>query len=216
MARNKYPEETVNRILDAASSLFLEKGYEKTTIQDIIDELGDLSKGAIYHHFKSKEDIFDAFAKRVAGVIEIKKISEEHANMSGLEMLKSIVDSSLFSTHQELILPVMPNLLKHPKLLAIHIKSLVDGEVTENILPIIQSGVKDGSINTDYPEQASELLLVLFNLYLNPSIFEADTQMIKKRALFVKDLLEKIGIPILEERHIKRIEEISYAFKKVI
>ena len=49
MARNKYPEVTVNRILDVATRLFLEKGYEETTIQAILDELGDLSKGAIYH-----------------------------------------------------------------------------------------------------------------------------------------------------------------------
>ena len=55
VARNKYPEVTLNRILDTALDLFIEKGYEQTTIQDIVDQLGDLSKGAIYHHFKSKE-----------------------------------------------------------------------------------------------------------------------------------------------------------------
>ena len=57
MARNKHPEETVQRILTTASKLFLEKGYEKTSLQDIIRETG-LSKGAIYHHFSSKEAIF--------------------------------------------------------------------------------------------------------------------------------------------------------------
>ena len=36
MARNKYPEVTVERILDAAQRLFLEKGYDNTTIQDIV------------------------------------------------------------------------------------------------------------------------------------------------------------------------------------
>ena len=46
MARNKHPEETVQRILTTASKLFLEKGYEKTSLQDIIRETG-LSKGAI-------------------------------------------------------------------------------------------------------------------------------------------------------------------------
>ena len=40
VARNKYPEETVKKILTAAKRLFLEKGYEKTTIQDIVDQLG--------------------------------------------------------------------------------------------------------------------------------------------------------------------------------
>ena len=65
MARNKYPEETVNRILDVAGHLFMEKGYEHTSIQDIIDNLGGLSKGAIYHHFKSKEEILDAVTDRI-------------------------------------------------------------------------------------------------------------------------------------------------------
>ncbi|WP_225229140.1 TetR/AcrR family transcriptional regulator [Paenibacillus gallinarum] len=59
MARNKYPEQTLEQILAVSSKLFTEKGFEKTSIQDIIDELG-MSKGAIYHHFKSKEDILDA------------------------------------------------------------------------------------------------------------------------------------------------------------
>ena len=47
MARNKYPEETVNLILETAGRLFVEKGYERTSIQDIVDNLGELSKGAI-------------------------------------------------------------------------------------------------------------------------------------------------------------------------
>ena len=53
-------EETVEKILTAAKRLFLEKGYERTTIQDIVDQLGGLTKGAVYHHFKSKEEIMDA------------------------------------------------------------------------------------------------------------------------------------------------------------
>ena len=67
MARNKYPEITEQRILDASLKLFLEKGYEHTTIQDIIDELGDLTKGAIYHHFKSKSEIIEAVMDQLYG-----------------------------------------------------------------------------------------------------------------------------------------------------
>lgn len=39
MARNKYPELTVEKILEVSQRLFLEKGYEQTTIQDIVDNL---------------------------------------------------------------------------------------------------------------------------------------------------------------------------------
>ena len=37
MPRNKYPEQTVEKILDAAALLFLQKGYQNTTLQDIIE-----------------------------------------------------------------------------------------------------------------------------------------------------------------------------------
>ena len=64
MARNKYPEETVKLILDVATHLFVEKGYDATSLQDIINET-NLSKGAIYHHFSSKEEIFEAISYRI-------------------------------------------------------------------------------------------------------------------------------------------------------
>ena len=65
MARNKYPEVTVEKILEVSQRLFLEKGYDNTTIQDIVNELGGLTKGAIYHHFKSKEEIMDALSEKM-------------------------------------------------------------------------------------------------------------------------------------------------------
>ena len=43
MARNKYPEETRNLIIDTAARLYSEKGYDHTSIQDSIDHLGGLS-----------------------------------------------------------------------------------------------------------------------------------------------------------------------------
>ena len=58
MARNKYPEETVKKILDVAERLFAERGYEHTTMADIVAGLDGLTKGAVYHHFKSKEGRF--------------------------------------------------------------------------------------------------------------------------------------------------------------
>ena len=74
MARNKYPEETRNLIIDTAARLFVEKGYEHTSIQDIINNLGGLSKGAIYHHFKSKDEIMNAVADKLyAGATESGK-----------------------------------------------------------------------------------------------------------------------------------------------
>jgi AcrR family transcriptional regulator len=51
------PEESLrDQIVNAALTLFLEKGYQTTTIQDIIDA-AKCSKGGFYHYFASKEDL---------------------------------------------------------------------------------------------------------------------------------------------------------------
>ena len=50
-------------LIDCAQALFLRNGYEKTTINDVIEATG-LSKGAFYHHFRAKEDLLEALAAR--------------------------------------------------------------------------------------------------------------------------------------------------------
>ena len=93
MARNKHPEETVKLILDEALKLFIEKGYESTSIQDIINNLGGLSKGAIYHHFKSKEEIFQAVCKKIGdeNSIYYNKIRDDKSK-NGYEKLKIMIN----------------------------------------------------------------------------------------------------------------------------
>lgn len=56
-------EEREQRILDAASDLIVHFGYDKTTVSDIATEAG-ISKGAIYLHYKSKDELFEALLIR--------------------------------------------------------------------------------------------------------------------------------------------------------
>ena len=96
MARNKHPEETVNRILSVSFRLFMEKGYEHTSIQDIINQLGGLSKGAIYHHFKSKEDILLAVTDRMtAESNQLLTVIRDRPDLNGKEKLKTIFKESI-------------------------------------------------------------------------------------------------------------------------
>jgi TetR/AcrR family transcriptional regulator, acrAB operon repressor len=66
MARNTKEEalETRNRILDAAENVFHEKGVGRTSLADVADA-ADVTRGAIYWHFKNKSDLFDAMCERV-------------------------------------------------------------------------------------------------------------------------------------------------------
>lgn len=62
--------ETRNRLLDAAERLFHVKGVSGTTLGDIATAAG-ATRGAVYHHFKDKADLFNAMMERVTLPLEV-------------------------------------------------------------------------------------------------------------------------------------------------
>lgn len=61
----KEAEERRNEILDVAERLFGTKGFDQTSTNDILNEIG-IARGTLYYHFKSKEDILDAMIERIS------------------------------------------------------------------------------------------------------------------------------------------------------
>ncbi|MCK8463796.1 TetR/AcrR family transcriptional regulator [Aliiroseovarius sp. S1339] len=57
--------ETRGLLLNAARELFLSKGYDQTGMPEIVKKVG-LTRGALYHHFDSKADLFKAVAETEA------------------------------------------------------------------------------------------------------------------------------------------------------
>ena len=62
--RAEYAEMTRRALVDAARALFAERGYASTSIDDVADA-ARVTKGAVYHHFKGKTDLFEAVCERV-------------------------------------------------------------------------------------------------------------------------------------------------------
>lgn len=85
----KKPEERRAEILDAAQALFMSRGYEATSVNDIIDAV-NLSKGAFYHHFAAKTDVLDALVRRMADEgLSAALPTLERADLSPLERLNA-------------------------------------------------------------------------------------------------------------------------------
>lgn len=91
----QYLEERRNQILDAAVATFSRNGLHQTTIEDIRLEAG-LSRGAVYHYFKSKEDIIDAIRGRSARQAEAIYISRTEAG-DAESVLLGLIDSTVSS-----------------------------------------------------------------------------------------------------------------------
>jgi len=71
MATPRQPRrtDTRRRIQDVALDLFAEQGYEKTSLREIAERL-DVTKAALYYHFKTKEDILNSVADDLGGPID--------------------------------------------------------------------------------------------------------------------------------------------------
>ena len=210
MARNKHPEETVNLILDVAFRLFMEKGYEHTSIQDIINQLGGLSKGAIYHHFKSKEDILIAVTDRMTDASnQMLAAIRERKDLNGKEKLKTIFKESICRPVQNDIFTVAPGFWNNPRLLFSLLQDTIQNTAPDYILPIIRQGIADGSIQTDYPEQLSELILLAANVWLNPMIFDSTVEESCRKFMVFDQMLQGFGLDLLDQEMLDRLQELT-------
>ena len=198
MARNKYPEVTVERILDVSQRLFLEKGYENTTIQDIVDELGGLTKGAVYHHFKSKEEIMDAVGDRMFFSNNPFEAVRGRTDLNGLQKLREAVRLNQSDQERVRLTAQSIPIAKSPRLLQ---EMIISNRkvLTPYFLELIKEGNRDGSMHTNYPREIAELLPLLTSLWLLPSVYPAGREQMKRKFLFLGEMLEKMGVPLMDD-----------------
>lgn len=215
MARNKHPEETVELILDVSYRLFMEKGYDYTSIQDIIDGLGGLSKGAIYHHFKSKEDILIAVMDRMtAESNRMLADIRDRPGLTGKEKLRMIFKKSLDRPVQDDIFTVAPDLHKNPRLLFSLLHEIVEEAAPHYILPIIEQGISDGSIRADHPRQLAELILLVANIWLDPMVFDSSVEESSRRFMVFAQMMEGFGLDIMDGEMLERVRELTSIYQK--
>lgn len=197
MARNKHPQETVEKILDVAQELFLRKGYDNTSIQDIIDRLGGLTKGAIYHHFKSKEDIFYAMLNRANEEMTRQLFAiRDDPHRTGAQKLQALLEASAPGSQLDIWSGAAPSSdpAKNGRLLGMEYQSILAEIAPVYIRPIIEEGVRDGSIVTEYPKELAEVLMLLGNLWASPMFYETTEDEMRRRIEYFLVIAESLGV----------------------
>lgn len=202
MARNKCPEETVRKILNTAERLFIEKGYERASLQDIITETG-LSKGAIYHHFTSKEDIFYSVCDRI-GQRNGEALSRvrDDPSLNGLEKLRAMFKASLQPERQAKMFCMMPYLMDNAKFLVTELRSIFTEVVPRFMEPIIRQGMADGSIRTEHPKELAEAMIILADGWINPIVQPTTPEEVRARCAIYNQLFRSFGIDGLFDQEI--------------
>ncbi|WP_129595761.1 TetR/AcrR family transcriptional regulator [Anaerophilus nitritogenes] len=202
MARNKFPEETMNLILDVSTKLFLEKGYENTTMGDIVADLGGLTRGAIYHHFKNKEEILEAVMTRMFSENNLLAKIEQEKNVTGLQKIKKLIMYSLTSTEQQQLYTFSLSLMKNTRLLARQLEEAVT-ELAPLIEKWIIEGYEDGSIQAENSKETAETIAILLNIWANPSVFLVTKKQLISKFQYMRRLFDSLGIPIIDNEVMK-------------
>jgi len=180
-----------NEILDAAETLFIQKGYEKATINDILDK-AEIGKGTFYHYFKSKEDVMDAVIGRmVERVVNTAEVIADDTKLSVHEKIRSIILSLNISESPN---GPMIEELHQPSNAKMHQKSIV--ETIRAIAPIlsgvVEQGIHEGVYNTPYPLETIEFLLAANQFIFDEGIFQWKPEEMTARVIAFAHIMELV------------------------
>ena len=154
----KEAQERKNEILDVAERLFCSKGFDNTSTNDILNEIG-IARGTLYYHFKSKEDILDAMIERLTNQIVAKaaRIALDESLPVLERLTRTILSLNVNNELGDMIMEQVhrpQNALLHQKME----KSLL-GSVNKLITKIAEDGISQGIVQTDYPAEAVEMIM---------------------------------------------------------
>lgn len=161
-------EKRRDEILDAAQRLVYTKGYEKMSIQDILSEL-QISKGAFYHYFGSKQSLIEALILRLGKQMEDLLIPiVNDAALPALTKLQRIFDvAARWKTERK------DYLLKLVKVwygdentyLRQKVQAALIPQISYLLSKVINQGNQEGVFNTSYPDQVSEIIFSLLQSF---------------------------------------------------
>ena len=185
MPKKRDSQATIQQILDVSQRLFSEKGYEKTSIQDILHDLNGLSKGAEAVITRMREQ----------SVQFLNKIRAD-STMNGAQKLKAIFCGSIAQPIQDDLFQAAPRLYDDPFMLA----RMRDDSIHH---------VAPAYIVTGYPDELAELLLLAGNIWLNPLAIQADANKITRKAKLLQKMLRQCGLDLIEDEAIERLAHLA-------
>jgi len=206
--------ERRSKLIDVAQKEFILKGFDNTTIKDIIDQMG-LSTGTFYYHFKSKEEILVAVSEKLIDeeVVKLNQICEARDKTSICRIKSSLnVMYETFWQGKDLWKQILQT---HN--LALH-RQIIDkaiSRISPLLAILLREGNEEGRINVPYPEEIAEIMISLLDFYVHQYSFSND-EVRKDRCLkalehtlglilgdncrpaFSVDLSQKSPAPVLE------------------
>ena len=179
--------ERKKEILDVSERLFCTNGYDNTSTNDILAEIG-IARGTLYYYFSSKEEILDAIIDRILEDIN-KKVSfvAMDESIPVLERFtKAVLSTNVDTAVGDMVLEQVhkpQNALMNQKMQ----EKLLAG-IAPYFVKIIRDGIDQKLMYTDYPEETIEMALIYANSVFDDEIDYSEDEKIKKVGAFICNL----------------------------
>ncbi|BCB37487.1 TetR family transcriptional regulator [Bacillus cereus] len=187
-------EERRKEILETAERLFLTKGYTKTTVNDILKEIG-IAKGTFYHYFKSKEEVMDEIIMRIIKEdVNKAKVIVSNPNIPVLEKLFRVLMEQ--SPKSGDVKDKMIEQFHQPNNAEMHQKSLVQSiiHLSPVLTEILEQGIEEGIFSTSYPQETIELLLSSAQVIFDDGLFQwKPEEMMRRVKAYIKMMEVSVG-----------------------
>ena len=186
-------DERLNDIIDKTEKLLAKKGYEKTSVANIIKKVG-IAKGTFYHYFKSKDELLDAIVEKMLRQIWTKLdviIDNEKLDAIGKVFGFFGVFREVSIGREKLIEDIHKEENAH-----IHLKleKKMYPVITPKFENIISQGLKEGVFDTKYPHEAAAVIMVSINTLTESEehTHNLTTELEMDRLKMFFDLIERI------------------------
>lgn len=184
-----------NEIMDAAANLFVQKGYDDTSTNDILDAVG-IARGTLYHHFKSKEDIMDGLIARKGE--ELIAAAQKAAGDKSLSIPERLTRTilSLNVGGQEDGSKAMVEHLHKPQNALMHQKTnqIIMQQIPPILASIVEDGVTEGIFKTSYPLECMELAFIYIETISDGETFRlTPEQQAARMQVFILHLEKLLG-----------------------
>lgn len=204
--RTKPPDERRKEILEAATELFREQGFELTTVREIARRAG-MAAGTVYLYFPSKEALLVALQEDYeAGLLdrfsEIAEtmLAEETArgeDVSYQEVVERLVDGIVsYGLERRAVSDVIARHVGRAAL--VPDGPILAGGLTELLARVIREGVRLGYVHTSDPEMVAYLLNLSAVTAIGHAVASDDKGMLERVIRQTKELYIKALAPVIE------------------
>jgi AcrR family transcriptional regulator len=203
----KDPDERRSELIASAQKLFYSKGYERTAVSDIVDELG-VAKGTFYYYFDSKQTIMEAMVDEVIqqSVALVHEIVADEALPVLEKWARAFRAVAAWKAERKVEMLAMLRVMRmdENKLLQCKVETRTVELLSPAFAKIIAQGVEEGVFDTQFVEESAGITLSImqslsgpvYDIMLNPHVYDDATALIRRRIASVETAIERVlGAP---------------------